>query len=98
MIQIRRPITAPDVLLARGNQLRSEHIAQHATGNTEFTFDRSIYGDAGVKATLRVVQYDKCGFCESKVTHVAFGDVEHFRPKAAFRAAQGETEAGERGS
>jgi hypothetical protein len=43
-----------------------------------------------VKAALRIAQHDKCGFCESKVTHVAFGDVEHFRPKAAFRAIQGD--------
>ena len=24
-------------------------------------------------------------FCESKVSHIAYGDVEHFRPKAGYR-------------
>ena len=25
-----------------------------------------------------------CAFCESKVRHIAHGDVEHFRPKAGY--------------
>jgi hypothetical protein len=29
-------------------------------------------------------QHRKCGFCESKVTHVDTGDVEHYRPKAGI--------------
>jgi hypothetical protein len=90
MIEIRRPIAVPGTLLTRGRQLRDEHIARHARGDTGFTFDRAVYGDAEVKAALCIAQHDKCGFCESKVTHVAFGDVEHFRPKAAFRATQGD--------
>jgi hypothetical protein len=89
MIAIRRPVAVPHALLMKGRQLRDEHIVQHARGDTDFAFDRSVYGDAGVKAALRIAQHDKCSFCESKVTHVAFGDVEHFRPKAAFRAIQG---------
>jgi hypothetical protein len=88
MIGIRRPADVPDALLTRGSQLRDEDVVRHARGEPGFTFDRSVYGDAGVKSALRIAQHDKCGFCESKVTHVAFGDVEHFRPKAAFRAAQ----------
>ena len=28
---------------------------------------------------------EECAFCESKIGHVAYGDVEHFRPKAGFR-------------
>jgi uncharacterized protein (TIGR02646 family) len=34
---------------------------------------------------LRKAQHDKCAFCESKVPHIAHGDVEHFRPKAGYR-------------
>jgi hypothetical protein len=90
MIQIRRPTTIPDTLLAKGRLLRDDHIAQHARGDADISFDRDVYSDAAVKAALRIAQHEKCGFCESKVTHVAFGDVEHFRPKAAFRARQGD--------
>ena len=38
-----------------------------------------------MKNSLRKAQHDKCAFCESKVTHIAYGDVEHFRPKAGYR-------------
>ncbi len=30
------------------------------------------------------IQDGKCCFCESKIGHVSYGDVEHFRPKAGW--------------
>jgi len=33
------------------------------------------------KAALMAASYEKCMYCESKVTHVYFGDVEHIKPK-----------------
>ncbi len=89
MIRIRRPSAVPNVLLSDGRRLRDGQVAQYAQGSADFEFDRDIYGHADVKSALRGAQHDKCGFCESKVSHVSFGDVEHFRPKAAFRARQG---------
>lgn len=35
------------------------------------------------KKALQDASHGKCMYCESKVAHIAFGDVEHFRPKAA---------------
>lgn len=34
------------------------------------------------KAALVTASHQKCMYCESKVTHVDFGDVEHIKPKA----------------
>jgi uncharacterized protein (TIGR02646 family) len=34
------------------------------------------------------MQHGKCAFCESKVAHISYGDVEHFRPKAAYRQSE----------
>lgn len=36
------------------------------------------------KAALRAASHDKCMYCESKVSHVYYGDVEHIRPRARF--------------
>lgn len=47
-------------------------------------FKSSIYGDSEVKNSLISIQNHKCCFCESRVTHISDGDVEHFRPKAAW--------------
>jgi len=38
-----------------------------------------------VKQALLTLQHGKCAFCEAKITHIAFGDVEHYRPKGGFR-------------
>ena len=36
------------------------------------------------KAALKSASFDKCMYCESKVTHVDYGDVEHIKPKSKF--------------
>ncbi|MBM4032553.1 MAG: hypothetical protein FJ291_12315 [Planctomycetes bacterium] len=38
-----------------------------------------------MKKALIAMQHGKCCFCESKITHITYGDVEHFRPKAGYR-------------
>ncbi|OWJ56090.1 HNH endonuclease signature motif containing protein [Paraburkholderia caledonica] len=35
------------------------------------------------KKALNDSTYGKCMYCESKVTHIDYGDVEHIKPKAA---------------
>ncbi|WP_433934534.1 hypothetical protein AB3662_08045 [Sorangium cellulosum] len=41
-----------------------------------------------MKRALETAHHGKCCYCESKVKHVAPGDVEHYRPKAAVRQAR----------
>jgi hypothetical protein len=90
VIRVLRSNTIPAILDTDGRRRRDEHVAQHSNGDTSFVFDRAVYGHTDVKAALRLAQHDKCGFCESKISHIAFGDVEHFRPKSAIRNAPGE--------
>lgn len=40
------------------------------------------------KAALETACFQKCMYCESKVSHVYFGDVEHIKPKAQFPALE----------
>jgi uncharacterized protein (TIGR02646 family) len=42
----------------------------------------SVWGTA--KKQLRVESDGKCAYCEGKASHVAHGDVEHFRPKSEY--------------
>ena len=49
-----------------------------------YKFKSSLYGGKEVKEKLKALQHDKCCFCESKVSVVAHGDVEHYRPKAGW--------------
>lgn len=49
-----------------------------------YKFKSSLYGGKTVKEKLKALQHDKCCFCEAKVSVVAHGDVEHYRPKAGW--------------
>lgn len=44
------------------------------------------YRNPAVKEHLVAEAEGKCVYCESKITHVYFGDVEHIKPKALFPA------------
>lgn len=84
VIRIRKPEAAPKILRERGVALTEELCRKVAAGESP-TFDRDLYGATEVKAALRTAQHDKCCFCEAKLGHAQFGDVEHFRPKASTR-------------
>lgn len=91
MIRIRRPVSAPSPLTTTGARLRDELVAalegdrDGSSGDAIPAFDASVYAHKKVKTALIAMQAGKCFLCESSVTHVAHGDVEHFRPKAAVR-------------
>jgi Restriction endonuclease len=36
------------------------------------------------KLALKEASADKCMYCESKIGHISFGDVEHIRPKSRY--------------
>ena len=89
----------PNILTTDGVAKRNEHIADFAANEAgfrdgsrngaRFDFDSSIYGDSTVKEPLETIQNFKCCFCESKYKHITSGDVEHFRPKAAYTQGRG---------
>jgi uncharacterized protein (TIGR02646 family) len=83
MIHISKP-NAPAILMTHGS-LAAEELKKARPGTRRFEFDSSIYAHREVKDALRKAQHDKCAFCESKLTHIGYGDIEHFRPKAAVR-------------
>lgn len=82
MIRVRKPDSAPKVLLERGVAL-TEELCNKVDAGEPLRFDRDVYGAEEVKRALKTAQHDKCCFCESKLGHAQFGDVEHFRPKAS---------------
>jgi uncharacterized protein (TIGR02646 family) len=85
MIRVRKPEQAPRILRERGQRTTETNQQGFVNGERTFIFDSSIYGAKSVKNALIKAQHDKCAFCESKVGHIAFGDVEHYRPKGGFR-------------
>lgn len=85
MIRVTKPTRPPAVLRTQGAALAAQLCLDYDAGITAFNFDAKVYGHPSVKKALRKCQHDKCCFCESKISHIQYGDVEHFRPKAGFR-------------
>jgi len=92
LIKIKKPRQAPKILSGKGKKKRRVNCssytrfkAAYRKGKKNFVFDSKIYGHPTVKKELIEAQHDKCCFCESKITHISYGDVEHFRPKGGFR-------------
>jgi len=87
VIRISKPGAPPEVLVHAGREAMATLCQRIEQGDDrKLEFDRAIYGAPAVKSSLSEAQHDKCCFCESKISHISSGDVEHFRPKAACRS------------
>ncbi len=99
MIRINKTANIPQVLSSEGvaetatlinnynaNPLRyTSRAGVPARNVVKMDFDNTIYGHETVKEQLVTDQHDKCCFCEGKFSDNSFGDVEHYRPKKAYK-------------
>ena len=99
MIKINKTINVPAVLQNAGvnetinnkalyddNPVAYQTKYDKNTNPYKLKFKSSIYGHTTVKQQLKYEQFNKCCFCENKdFDDVAYGDVEHFRPKGGYR-------------
>jgi uncharacterized protein (TIGR02646 family) len=90
VIRIDKPKIAPAKLTKEGKTKTDSHIQEYnqspqdyQSGKKKFSFSSDIYGDSSVKQALILAQHKKCCFCERLVGDD--GDVEHFRPKSAYK-------------
>lgn len=49
--------------------------------------DYTVYADKKVRKLLVKMFHGKCAYCESKITAIYNGDIEHFRPKGKIQNA-----------
>lgn len=91
MIQITRKagVPIPNILTKKGIELATQMKIAYEAGERTFEFDKNIYGHKEVKDQLIKIQNYKCCFCEAKIGHIDDGDVEHFRPKRAYKQKKG---------
>ncbi len=92
MIKINKDFDdIPDVLKTKGKEETLKLYESVDSGHDRLDFKSSIFGHESVKKKLIEIQNDKCCFCESKVTSISYGDIEHFRPKAGYQQHDQET-------
>ena len=99
MIRIQKTTSIPQILLQAGATETNNLINIYNANPNAYTsglgvpsrqlskmpFYNKIYGDATVKSQLIKEQHDKCCFCEAKFSDNSYGDVEHYRPKKAYK-------------
>jgi uncharacterized protein (TIGR02646 family) len=91
MIQVTRT-KKPDVLVQNANNWTIEYLkAKEIYENSKTTENKKIfqniekrYNHNDVKTSLKEIFKKKCAFCESRITHVDYGQIEHFKPKSKY--------------
>lgn len=105
MIRINKTANIPHILSVNGVAETATLINNYNANPIQFTsragvpsksivkmdFDNNIYGHESVKSQLMMEQHDKCCFCEGKFSDNSFGDVEHYRPKKAYKKRTSKT-------
>ncbi|MBB6053665.1 retron system putative HNH endonuclease [Armatimonas rosea] len=81
MISVTRT-AKPAILVANEALWLAELLA--ATSPEERKAKQDRYRHVEIKLALEAMFHGKCAFCEACITHVAYSDIEHFRPKAHF--------------
>lgn len=72
----------PDVLRINGAQWLATLQDKIEAGDKPTDSEKSRYRHPDIKSVLKVETAGKCAYCESKLLHIAFGDVEHISPKS----------------
>jgi hypothetical protein len=84
VILVTKSRRAPAILRDKADAACAAFCVAYDSGMRTFDFDRGLYAHDSVKRALSRAQHGKCCFCESKVTHVAFGDAEYAAMARAF--------------
>jgi uncharacterized protein (TIGR02646 family) len=72
----------PAILVANGDTWRDELVAVLAAGEKPTDAMKARYRHPEIKDAILTETGEKCAYCESKVRHIAYGDIEHFIPKS----------------
>jgi uncharacterized protein (TIGR02646 family) len=73
---------APEILQRMALQWTNVVVGKLARGEPLTNSDRYHYAHPDIKAAVVAETHGKCAYCESKIRHVAYGDIEHVIPKS----------------
>lgn len=76
-------LPTPEALVQHAAKWTAELLTAVAAGTKLSAARKRRYNNAEIKETLLKETHGKCAYCESKLTHIAYGDIEHIIPKAS---------------
>jgi hypothetical protein len=74
----------PRILVEHGDAWTQELLDALQRGETPSEALLGRYKHPEIKTAVVGETYGKCAYCESKIGHVYWGDIEHIRPKSLF--------------
>lgn len=80
VLKEKSSIWLSDYLIARSNYLKNKT----KKNKTKLDTSEKKYNNEEVKTALKTMFQNKCAFCESHITHIDYGEIEHFKPKSKF--------------
>lgn len=72
----------PQILVQKAATWTAELLATLAAGDKPSEAMKGRYRHAEIKSALIAETHGKCAYCESLVTHITHGDIEHVAPKS----------------
>jgi uncharacterized protein (TIGR02646 family) len=75
-------IAAPQILVQQTAKWTAELLAAIAGGTKLSDARKARYNHPDIKQALLQETHGKCAYCESKLRHITYGDIEHIIPKA----------------
>lgn len=73
----------PQILLKNDEKWTKEYCKCLSKGEKPSSEIANRYNNIEIKSTLEKETNGKCAYCESKIKHVSYGDIEHILPKNA---------------
>ena len=81
MIRVTR---SPKPVIIERNQENWTHVLLEASTDAERRRAEGKYRHRAIKDAIVTMFHGKCAYCESKISHIAYGHIEHFKPKSTF--------------
>jgi len=81
MIKISK-LEEPEVLKNNKDSWTLQFLTLHSSGETIPNGLKNKYKHHQIKGKIMVETHNKCAYCESRIPHVSFGDIEHISPKS----------------
>lgn len=76
-----KKLKKPKILEINAAKWTQEYCSCLASGKKPSDEIASRYKEPTIKAALEKETHEKCAYCESKMKHITYGDIEHILPK-----------------
>lgn len=76
-----KKLEKPQILVDNAEKWTEEYCSCLFAGQEPSQKVATRYKDPTIKETLEKETHGKCAYCESKIKHISYGDIEHILPK-----------------